>query len=344
MRQGPTGGWTRFLVRSGLGIVLAIGISTCGGGMASVDITLASFAVTRSAHNAIIPQFQAWWQQAHNQTVNLQQSYGGSGAQTRAILDGLRADVVHLALALDIDKLAQAGLVAPNWAEKFPHRSIVSQSVAAIVVREGNPKNIQTWADLGRPDVQVIVADPKTSGIARWSFLALWHAAMQEGGNEAQAVEFLTAVFRNVPILAKDAREATDIFAKGQGDVLLNYENEVLLARAQGKKLEYIVPEVNLVIAHPIAIVDKNVERHGNRGAVEAFVQFLYTPAAQREFAKAGFRPVEAAVAQDPEFRRQFPKIKHLGTVEDYGGWAAVQRKFFSEGAVFDQIQAQLRD
>ncbi len=344
MKRGPTGGWTKFLIGIGVGLGLAMGLSTCGSGVPSVDITLSAFVVTRSAHNAILPQFQAWWQQTHRQTVNLQQSYGGSGAQTRAILDGLRADVVHLALALDVDKLAQAGLVAPNWAEQFPHRSIVSQSVAAIVVREGNPKNIQTWADLGRPDVRVIVADPKTSGIARWSFLALWHAAMQEGGSEAQAVKFLTAVFRNVPILAKDAREATDIFAKGQGDVLLNYENEVLLARARGKKLEYIVPEVNLVIAHPVAIVDKNVERHGNRAAVEAFVQFLYTPAAQREFAKAGFRPVEATVAQDPEFVRQFPQLKRLGTVEDYGGWAAVQQKFFDDGALFDQIQANLRD
>ncbi|HAN45030.1 MAG TPA: sulfate ABC transporter substrate-binding protein [Cyanobacteria bacterium UBA8156] len=347
--QGQTGQWGRQLWRFLLCLGLGLGLVACTapigreGQKPDVDITLASFAVTQAAHNAIIPKFQAQWQQEHNQTVNLRQSYGGSGSQTRAVMDGLRADVTHLALALDTDRLAKAGLIAPNWAEKFPNRSIVSQSVAALIVRDGNPKNIQAWADLVRPDVQVITADPKTSGVARWNLLALWHAASQAGATEAQAIEFLTRVLRNVPILARDAREATDIFTKGQGDVLLNYENEVLLALEKGEKLEYIVPEVNLAITHPIAIVDRNVEKHGNREAVEAFVNFLYTPAAQREFAKAGFRPVDATVAQEPQFVRQFPKLKNLGTVEDYGGWAAVQQKFFDDGALFDQIQAQIQ-
>ncbi len=354
MRESQTGGWSvrqggakhwsirRFLSWIGLGIGLAMGLSACIGS-GGADITLASFAVTRIAHNAIIPKFQDKWQQERHQSVTLRQSYGGSGAQTRAIIDGLRADVAHLALGLDTNKLVKAGLVESGWEQKFPNRSIVSQSVVAIVVREGNPKNIQTWADLGQPGVQVITADPKTSGIARWNLLTLWHAAIQSGANEAQAIEFLTSVFRNVPILARDAREATDIFAKGQGDVLLNYENEVLLALEKGEKLEYIVPETNLAITHPIAIVDRNVEKHGNREVVEAFVNFLYTPAAQREFAKAGFRPVDATVAQEPEISRKFPALKKLGTVEDYGGWAAVQRKFFDDGALFDQIQAQVR-
>ncbi|MGQ9867211.1 MAG: sulfate ABC transporter substrate-binding protein [Pseudanabaenaceae cyanobacterium] len=331
--------WRGWLV---LGLSLALGLSACTGS-GGTNLILSSFVAVRTAHNAIIPKFQVQWQQDPGQNINFQQSYGSSGAQTRAVLDGLRADVVHLSLGLDTNRLAQAGLVDANWAEKFPNRSIVSQSVVALIVREGNPKNIQTWADLQRPDVQVITANPKSSGVARWIVLALWHAASQSGANETQARAFLTAVFRNVPIWPRDAREATDIFAKGQGDVLLNYENEVLLALANGQKLDYIVPPVNLDITHPIALVDRNVDRHGNRQAAAAFVNFLYTPVAQREFAKAGFRPVDATVAQEAEFVRKFPPISNLGTVEDYGGWEAVQKKFFADGALFDQIQAQLR-
>ncbi|NJK60835.1 MAG: sulfate ABC transporter substrate-binding protein [Oscillatoriales cyanobacterium SM2_1_8] len=340
----------RFLSCSGLGIGLVFALAACsaplGGGSASkpdVDITLASFVVARAAHNAIIPKFQSQWQQEHNQRVHFRQSYGGSGSQTRAIIDGLAADVAHLALSLDTDKLVPAGLIQPDWAQQFPNTSIVSQSVAAIVVRPGNPKNIQNWADLARPDVQWITADPKTSGVARWNFLALWHAAIQSGAAEAKATEFLTTAFRNVPILARDAREATDVFAKGQGDALLNYENEVFLALAQGKKLEYVIPDVNISITNPIALIDKNVDRHGSREVAAAFVKFLYTPLAQMEFAKAGFRPIDPAIAKDPQFASKFPVVKNLGTVEDYGGWSAVQQQFFDDGALFDQIQTNLR-
>ncbi len=192
--------------------------------------------------------------------------------------------------------------------------------------------------------MKLITADPKTSGIARWNFLALWNAAIKTGSDEAKAQEFVTKVYKNVPILTKDAREATDAFAKqGQGDALINYENEVILAQQKGEKLDYIIPEVNISIDNPIAVVDKNVDKHGNREVAEAFVKFLYTPEAQQEFVKLGFRPVDETVAQTKEVKDKFPSVKTLGTVQDLGGWQTIDKKFFADGGVFDQIQASIK-
>ncbi|HEY9598410.1 MAG TPA: sulfate ABC transporter substrate-binding protein [Cyanophyceae cyanobacterium] len=303
-----------------------------------VQLTLVSFAVTKAAHDQIIPKFVEQWKKEHNQNVTFQQSYGGSGTQTRAVIDGLEADVVHLALALDTKKIEKAGLIQPGWETEAPNDAIVSKSVAAIVTREGNPKGIKTWSDLAKPDVKVITANPKTSGGARWNFLALWGSVTKTGGDEAKALDFTSKVIKNAPVLPKDAREATDVFFKqGQGDALINYENEMILAKQQGEKLPYVVPDVNISIDNPVAIVDKNVDKHGTREVAEAFVKFLYTPEAQREFAKAGFRPVDPTVEKEVE--SQFPKIKTLFTVKDLGGWGEIQKKFFDDGAVFDKIQ-----
>ncbi|MCS6812461.1 MAG: sulfate ABC transporter substrate-binding protein [Cyanobacteria bacterium] len=305
-----------------------------------VDITLVSFAVTRAAHDAIIPKFQDKWKREHGQTVTVKQSYGGSGSQTRAVIDGLEADVVHLALALDTNKLVKAGLIEPGWEQEFPNESIVSGSVAALITRKGNPKNIKTWSDLTRDDVQLITADPKTSGIARWNFLALWNSVIKTGGDEAKATKFVTQVYNQVPVLTKDAREATDVFLKqGQGDVLINYENEILLAQQRGQTADYIIPDVNISIDNPIAIVDKNVDKHGNRAVAEAFVAYLFTPEAQEEFAKVGFRPIAPVREQLKAYADKYPPVKTLGTVKDYGGWDQIQDKFFADGALFDQIQ-----
>jgi sulfate/thiosulfate transport system substrate-binding protein len=184
-----------------------------------------------------------------------------------------------------------------------------------------------------------VTANPKTSGGARWNFLALWGAITQTGGDDAAALEYVTQVYGNVPVLPKDAREATDVFFKqGQGDVLINYENEVLLARLNGEELPYVVPDVNISIDNPVTVVDTNVDKHGTREVAEAFVQFLFTPEAQREFAKVGFRPVEESVKA--EVANDYPEIKTLFTVDDFGGWDEIQAKFFDDGAVFDQIQA----
>lgn len=342
------------------GTFLSVALAACSGGNVSnsttetpnaspvannkqnVELTLVSFAVTKAAHEAIIPKFVEKWKQEHNQTVTFKQSYGGSGSQTRAVIDGLEADVVHLALAGDTQKIEKAGLIQPGWEKEVPNNGIVSRSVAALITRPGNPKGIKTWADLEKDGVKLITADPKTSGIAKWNFLALWNSVIKTGGDDAKATAFVTKVYNNVPILTKDAREATDTFAKqGQGDALINYENEIILAQQKGQKVDYVVPDVNISIDNPIAVVDKNVDKHGTREVAEGFVKFLYTPEAQQEFIKLGFRPADETLAQTKEVADKFPKVKTLGTVDDFGGWNAVDKKFFADGALFDKIQGQ---
>ena len=306
----------------------------------TVELTLVSYAVTQDAYEKIIPKFVADWKEKTGQTVVFDQSYGGSGSQTRAVLDGLEADVVALALALDTKKLEEGGLIEPGWEQEAPNNSIVTKSVAALVTREGNPKGIKGWKDLSRDDVQVITANPKTSGGARWNYLALWGQAAENGG-EASAQEYVTKVYSGVPVLPKDAREASDVFyQRKQGDVLINYENEVLLAAQKGEVQPYIVPDVNISIDNPVAVVDANVDKHNTREVAEAFVAYLFTPEAQKEFASSGFRPVDTDVSK--EFAKQYPPVGKLFTVSDLGGWDGVQTKFFDDGAEFDKIEAKI--
>lgn len=317
--------------------------SGAGGAQPSeITLTLVGYAVPKAAHDAIIPKFVEKWKAEHNgQNVVFDQSYGGSGSQTRAVIDGLEADVVHLALGADVQKLVKAGFVAEDWDKRTPNNGTVAQTVAAIIVREGNPKGIKTWEDLTREGVTWVTPNPKTSGGARWNFLALWDYVLKTGGDEAKAQDFVTKAFKNVAVLAKDARESTDAFSKqGQGDALVNYENEVILAKQKGENLEYVVPEINISIDTPATIVDKYVDKHGTREAATAFVEYLFTPEAQREFVKVGFRP-QGDLAKDPELSKGFPPVQKLGTIQDFGGWSEAQTKFFDDGGVFDQIEAQ---
>jgi sulfate/thiosulfate transport system substrate-binding protein len=302
------------------------------------EITLVSYAVTKAAYEKIIPLFVADWKKKTGETVTFKTSYAGSGTQTRAIIDGLPADVVNLALAGDVKKIEKAGLIKAGWEKELPNNGIVTRSVVALETREGNPKGIKTWSDLAKPGIGIVTANPKTSGVAKWNFAALWGSVTQNGGSETQASQFVGSVYKNAVVLAKDAREASDIFyKKGQGDVLLNYENEVILAAKQGKTSpSYTVPSVNIAIDTPVAVIDKNVDKHGNRKVAEAFAKFLFTPAAQKEFGKTGFRPVNASVAG--EFN--FPKIAKLYTIGNLGGWDGVDAKFFADGAIFDKIYA----
>jgi sulfate/thiosulfate transport system substrate-binding protein len=317
-----------------------------------VTLTLVTFSVTKAAYAEILPKFAAQWQQETGQTVTFRQSYGASGVQARSVIEGLDADVVHLALSLDLEKIASAGLIQPGWETEAPNRSIISKSVAALITREGNPKAIENWVDLARQGVQWVTADPKTSGVARWNFMALWNSALHQArtasqptsgvpsGNEIAAQSFAAQAMGNVPVLARDAREASDVFLKqGKGDAMINYENEVILAISKGMKIAYKVPPVNISIDNPIAIVDENVEKHGTRNVAEAFLQYLYQPEAQIEFARAGFRPVNPAIADRPEWIKKFPPIENLATIQDYGGWSAAQKKFFDDGAIFDQLR-----
>ena len=302
-----------------------------------VQLTLVSYAVTRSAYEKIIPKFVAKWQKEKGQKITFKQSYGGSGSQTRAVLDGLEADVVQLAVGSDVEKLAKAGLIKSGWEKEVPNNGIVTKSVVAIVTRPGNPKKVKGWSDLARKDVQTITANPKTSGGAKWNFLALWGSVTQTGGSEAKAKEFTTKVYNSVPVLPKDARESTDAFIKqGQGDVLLNYENEILLAKSKGENFPYIIPPVNISIDAPVAVVDKTVDKRGTRQVADAFVKYLFTPEAQTEFATVGFRPVNATVAG--KFSSKFPKVPNLFTVATFGGWSAIDQKFFKDGGLFDQV------
>ena len=343
-RLTKRGGIQGFVFLFVLGFGLSFSLISCSGLNAgnsnSVDLTLVSYAVTKPAYRKIIPQFVQEWKQKHNQTVRFYESYGASGAQTRAVVDGLDADVVELALALDMQRIEKAGLIQPGWEKEAPNNSMVTESVAAMVTREGNPKQIKTWEDLTKEDISIITANPKTSGVARWNFLALW-GSQAKTGKETQALDFTSKVYQNVPILPRDAREASDaFFNQKQGDVLINYENELILAGLKGKPSDYIVPETNILIENPVALIDKNVDRHGSRKVAEAFVEYLFTPAAQREFAKIGFRPVNEVVKQ--EFAAKYPPVKTLFTIKELGGWDKLQNQFFDDGAAFDEIQEKI--
>jgi len=334
---------TSLVLLFGIGIAVSIAIASCSptktANQPQVKLHLVSFSVTQAAHDKIIPKFVKKWQKEHNQTVVIEPSYGGSGSQTRAIIEsGVEADVVHLSLAPDVQKLAQAGFIKSGWEQKFPHDSVVSKSVVVIVTREGNPKKIKTWADLANKGVSVVTPNPKTSGGARWNFLALWNAAFKASGNESQALEFVTKIYRNAPILPETAREATKAFVNGQGDVLLTYENEVILEELSGKKFPYIVPDVNFSIDNPVAIVDRNVDKHHTRAVAEAFIKYLYTPEAQREFVQIGYRPTSPNVLQDKTLINKYPVVKSLATAKNYGGWTNIQKQFFDERAIFDQV------
>lgn len=327
-----------------VGVALSGALVACSGtenekaqGDKPVKLTLVSYAVTQSAYSQIIPKFVKQWQEKTGQTVEFDQSYGGSGSQTRAVIDGLEADVVALALGLDTQKIEKAGLIQPGWEKEVPNNAIVHKSVVALVPRDENVK-ITKWSDLANKNIKVITANPKTSGGARWNFLALWGSVAQTGGNPQKAENFVAQVYKNVPVLPKDAREASDVFYKqGQGNVLMNYENEMILAQQKGDKKAYFVPtDYNISIDSPVAVVDTNVDKHGTRKVAEAFVQFLFTPEAQKEFAKAGFRPVDPTVAK--EFIQQYPEVKKLATVKDFGGWDKIQDQFFNDGAVFDKM------
>jgi sulfate transport system substrate-binding protein len=327
-----------------LGAVLSVAATSCSGsGLvqdSDVTVNLVSFSVTEAVYEQIIPKFVDKWKKEYNQNVTFKSSYGGSLAQTDDVIAGKQeADVVHLALPLDVIRLAEAGLVNEDWQIRFPRRGVVTQSVATIVTREGNPKNIKTWADLAREDINIVSANPQTSGIAIWQFLGLWGSVTQSGGEPEQAQEFVSKVYKKIPVLVADARAASDLFFNGgQGDVLVTYENEVTLAGTKRADVDFFVPPLNISIDNPVAVVDKNVTKHRNRRVVEAFVDFLYSREAQEEFTKFGYRSVNPFIATDTESK--VPPIETLFNAQDLGGWSLIQGEFFDKGAIFDKIRA----
>ena len=302
-----------------------------------------SYAVTKSAYDRILPLFEADWKAKTGQQVKVKASYGGSGSQTRAVIDGLEADLVGLALGGDVLKIEKAGLIEPGWEKELPHNSNITHSVVALLTRAGNPKGVNDWKDLNKPGITVVTANPKTSGGARWNFLGLWGSVTQTGGTDAQARDYVSRVYGNVESLPKDAREASDVFLKrGQGDVLLNYENEAILARKSGElKQPFIVPSVNILIEGPIAVVDKNVDKRGTRKVAEALAAYLQSDKAQQIFAEEGFRPVSPGIWT--RFQSKFAPVTKLFTISDFGGWKKVNKDFFGDDGVWDQLFRQRR-
>jgi len=344
-RRLGAGAAAAVLVAAGAGASRLLASPALAGPKASggnQQILLVSYAVTKAAYDKIIPLFQADWKKKTGQNVTIKTSYGGSGSQTRAVIDGLEADVVGLALGGDVIKIQEAGLIDKGWEKENPNNSIITNSVVAFFVRPGNPKKIKTWKDLDNKNVDVVTANPKTSGGARWNFLGLYGSVTQTGGSAADAKKYLTTVYKNVDVLPKDAREATDTFVKRrQGDVLLNYENEAILAKKAGEwTVPYKLPSPNILIEGPIAVVDKNVNKHGNRKVAEAFTRFLYTPAAQKAFVNNGFRPV---TAEGKAYARG--KFQPIDTfkVDAFGGWTKVNKTFFRNGGLWDQIFSKSR-
>jgi len=307
------------------------------------ELLLVSYAVTKGAYDRILPAFAAQWKAKTGQDISIKTSYGGSGTQTRAVIDGLEADVVTLALSADVLKLQQAGLIKAGWEQELPRGSIISNSAVALITRSGNPKAIKGWNDLNKAGVTVVTANPKTSGGARWNFLGLWGSVSQNGGTAQQAETYVASVYKNVDNLPKDAREASDVFFKqDQGDVLLNYENEAILATKTGDlKDPFLVPELNIRIEGSVAVVDLNVDKKGTRKAAEALAAYLMTPEAQQILADEGFRPTDPSVWA--KVKSRFAPVKRWFSVADFGGWTKVNQDFFGDGGIWDRLFAKSR-
>jgi len=307
---------------------------------APVQLLNVSYDPTRELYADINAQFAKRWKAQTGQDVSIKQSHGGSGKQARAVIDGLPADVVTLALAYDIDEIAQRGKSLPaNWQSRLPNNSAPYYSTIVFLVRKGNPKKIRDWDDLVKPGVGVITPNPKTSGGARWNYLAAWGYARRTYGSDAKAREFLTRLFRNVPVLDSGARGSTTTFVqRGQGDVLLAWENEAFLAVNElGKgKFDIVVPSVSILAEPPVALVDKNVDKKGTRKVAEAYLRYLYTPEAQDLIGKHYYRPRNPEVAA--KYKARFPNVALFTIDRNFGGWKRTQAAHFNDGGLFDQI------
>jgi sulfate/thiosulfate transport system substrate-binding protein len=317
-------------------LLLAVGLA---GGLSAQTMLNVSYDPTRELYADFNAAFTKYWQGKTGQTVRVQQSHGGSGGQARAVIDGLDADVVTLALAYDVDAIQQSGLIAQGWQKRLPQNSAPYTSTIVFLVRKGNPKGIKDWGDLVKPGTGVITPNPKTSGGARWNYLAAWEfAKRQNAGSDAKAREFVAQLFRNVPVLDSGARGATTTFVqRGIGDVLLAWENEAYLALHEAKdKVEIVTPPISILAEPPVAVVDKNVDRKGTRGIAEAYLQYLYSPAGQEIAAKHYYRPRDPAVAA--KYQAQFAKIQLFTVDQAFGGWQAAQKAHFADGGSFDQI------
>ncbi|VVE46081.1 sulfate transporter subunit [Pandoraea aquatica] len=321
------------------GLALAAGM-TIQAQAASLSLLNVSYDPTRELYADYNKAFEAHYKQVAGDTVTVKASHGGSGKQARTVLDGAPADVVTLGISADIDELATAGLVNKDWQKRLPDNATPYTSTIVLLVRKGNPKGIKDWNDLAKPGISVVTPNPKTSAGARWNYLAAWlYALKQPGGNEQKAQEFVKAIYKNVGVLDSGARGATTTFVeRGIGDVLIAWENEALLSVKDlgPDKFDIVVPSSSILTEPPVAIVDKNVDKHGTRKAAEAYLQWLYSPQGQEIAAKHFYRPRSPEIAK--KYESQYPKLKLYTVDADLGGWTKTQAKHFADGGIFDQI------
>lgn len=327
-------------------LLLAFGLTIAAGALAKdVKLLNVSYDPTRELYRDFNAAFAKDWLQKKGQKVEIETSHGGSGKQARAVIDGLEADVVTLALAYDVDSIAQRAKLFPaNWQKRLPENSSPYTSTIVFLVRKGNPKKIKDWPDLLRPGVAVITPNPKTSGGARWNYLAAWAYGLKIfKGDEAKTRNMVRALFRNVPVLDTGARGSTTTFVQnGIGDVLLAWENEAFLSIEElgPDKFEIVVPKLSILAEPPVALVDKNVDKHGTREVAQAYLQYLYSPEGQKIAAKHYYRPRYPQYA-DPADVARFPKVELVTIDQVFGSWTQAQAKHFAEGGVFDQIQSE---
>ena len=316
-------------------------LAVTGSAWSQTALLNVSYDPTRELYREINQVFAEEWKKSSGETVTIRTSHGGSGRQARSVIDGLNADVVTLALAADIDKIARVTKKIPeDWQTRLPNNASPYTSTIVFVVRKGNPKGVKDWEDLARPGLQVITPNPKTSGGARWNYLGAWAYALDKWRDDAKAKDFVAAIYRNVPVLDTGARGATTTFAqRGLGDVLISWENEAFLALKEfgEDKFEIVVPSLSILAEPPVSLVDGNVDAKGTRRVAQAYLDFLYSPKAQAIIAKHFYRPVKGEAAAKEDFER-LPRL-HLVTIEDvFGGWTKAQKVHFDDGGVFDSI------
>jgi sulfate/thiosulfate-binding protein len=328
-------------VRAALGVLFG---AVMVGAAAAADVTLlnVSYDPTRELYADINKAFAKEFAAATGKSIEIKQSHGGSGKQARSVIDGLPADVVTLALAYDVDEISDRGLIAPGWAQRLPHNAAPFTSTIVFLVRKGNPKAIKDWDDLVKPGIKAVTPNPKTSGGARWNYLAAWGYAEKKLGSDAKAKAFVKALYANVPVLDTGARGATVTFAqRGVGDVLIAWENEALLSLKEfgADKFEIVVPSLSIRAEPPVAVVDKVVDRRGTRAAAEAYLRFLYSKEGQEIAARQFYRPSDPEV--EKSFAGNFPKLELITVDDAFGGWRKAQKTHFADKGVFDEIYGQ---
>jgi len=340
-----------------ISVMLAGILAGCGGSSAGtmssesesgepVKLILGAYTTPREAYQELIPIFQKQWKDKTGQDVIFEESYLGSGAQSRAILEGFEADVAALSLEADINRIENAGLITHDWKDNA-YQGMVSDSIVSFAVRPGNPEGIKDWADLGKPGLEILTPNPKTSGGAMWNILALYGAAKRgfidgvPAEDDAAAQKFLLSVLNNVTVMDKGARESITNFEKGIGDVAITYENEVLVGQQSGQAYDLVIPRSTILIENPVALIDTYVDKHGTREVAEAFVNFLFTREAQEVFAKYGLRSVDQAVAEATA--GQYPAVEDQFSIDYFGGWDSATPDFFGEDGIFTQLLTQVQ-